>query len=101
MNLNNLKDLNEKLLYLMLNKYADLETRLSDKYIVREYIKEKGYENILPKLYGAYNFVDEIDFNNLPNQFVIKTNNGSVNVQVCLNKNKFNIEKYKKKYINL
>ena len=62
-----------------------------DKYQVREYIKNKGLENILVELYGYYTDIEQIDFNSLPEQFVIKTTNGGggLNVAVVMDKKKF------------
>lgn len=68
-------------------------TKCSDKYLVRNYVKEKGLSHILNELYGVYNKVDEIDFNNLPEKFVIKTTNGSGTNIICKDKNKLNKEK--------
>ncbi len=48
-----------------------------DKYAVRQYVKNKGLNNILNELYGVYESVDEIDFSKLPCQFVAKTTDGS------------------------
>ncbi len=92
LNLKEPKDLNEKIQYLMLNKYGKRETELADKYKVRNYIKQKGYEDLLPRLYGTYQKVDDIDYEKLPNQFVLKANNGCGGVIICLDKNKLNIK---------
>ena len=46
---------------------------LADKYRVREYLKEKGYEHILVKLYGKWDKAEDIDFGLLPNSFILKT----------------------------
>ncbi|MGL5562281.1 MAG: ATP-grasp fold amidoligase family protein, partial [Tannerellaceae bacterium] len=47
-----------------------------DKHGVRVYIQNKGYENLLVNLLGVYDNADEINFNLLPNKFVIKTTDG-------------------------
>ncbi len=47
-----------------------------DKYEVRSYIESKGLSNILNELYGVYNNANDIDFEKLPNSFVIKTTDG-------------------------
>ncbi len=75
-NLENPKNLNEKLLWLEFNTDTTKWTELSDKYLVRRYVEEKGLGNILVNLYGVYNEAKEIDFSALPQSFVIKTNNG-------------------------
>lgn len=73
--------------------YRDpLMTQCADKYKVREYIIQKGYEDILVPLYGVYENAGEIGFNELPNEFVLKTNNGSHTNIICKDKSKLNIE---------
>ena len=71
------RNLNEKILWLSL--YSDITewTRLADKYSVREYVKEKGLSDILIPMYGVWNNVEEIDWEDLPRSFVMKTTNGS------------------------
>ena len=96
LNLDNPKDINEKIQWLILNEYGTKEAKLTDKYLVREYVKEKGYERILPKLIGVYSDVKEIDFEKLPSKFVLKTNNGSGDIFLCYDKQNFNIELCKK-----
>lgn len=76
-NLDNPKTFNEKLQWLKLNNENPLITKCADKYLVREYIKEKIGEEYLIPLLGVYNTPDEIDFDKLPNQFVMKVNWGS------------------------
>lgn len=63
-----------------------------DKYKVKEYIKGKNLNINVPELYGVYDNANLIDFNTLPEKFVIKTNDGGGgnNVIVCSDKN--NIE---------
>lgn len=92
----NPKDFNEKIQWLIVYEYGKKEAKLADKYLVREYVKEKGYKNILPKLYGIYQNVNEIDIKSLPNNFVLKTNNGSGGVSICRNKNDYDFNKAKK-----
>lgn len=73
--------------------YRDpLMVQCSDKYKVREYIASKGYSNILVPLYGVYDRAEDIDFDNLPNQFVLKTTNGSHTNILCDDKSKLDIE---------
>lgn len=75
-NLKNPKDLNEKILYLKL--YSDTRewTRLADKYRVRDYIKECGLEHILIPLYGVWDKASDISLAKLPDNFILKANNG-------------------------
>ena len=99
LNLKNPKTFNEKLMYLKLNKYADnkLVTKCADKYKVREYVKDCGCEEILNELIDVYDSVDEINFDKLPNKFVLKCNHASGYNIICENKNKLDVEKTKRK----
>ena len=83
-------DLNEKIHWLKLNTDTSEWSRLADKYLVREYVKEKGLEDILIPLYGKWDSADDIDFDNLPLSFILKTNHGSGEIIKVLNKNSIN-----------
>lgn len=67
---------NEKILWLKLNTYYNnpLITQCADKYAVREYVAKQGCGDILNELYGVWTNPDAIDFDQLPNQFVLKSN---------------------------
>ena len=73
----------------MLYVHGDKEAKLADKYLVRNYLKKHNLENLAPKLYGVYNSPDEIDFDKLPNRFVLKCNHGCGDIEFCENKSKF------------
>lgn len=90
LNLENPKTLNEKILWLKLNNYINnpLVAQCADKYRVREYVKECGLEDILVKLYGVYKTADEIPWEALPEQFVLKWNFGAGYNIVCTDKSK-------------
>jgi hypothetical protein len=81
----------EKLQWYKLYYRNPLMTKCADKYRVREYIIEKGYDDILIPLYGDYENADQINFNNLPDEFVLKTTNGSHTNIICKDKSKLNI----------
>jgi hypothetical protein len=95
LNLNNPKRYNEKIQWYKLYYQDPLMTQCADKYAVRDYVTSKGLENILVPLYGAYDKVDQIDFDHLPDKFVLKTNNGSHTNILCDNKARLNIESTK------
>lgn len=76
LNLKNPQGYNQKIQWLKLYDATPLKTLLSDKYCVRRWIKDKIGEKYLIPLLGVYNQFDDIDFNKLPNQFVIKANHG-------------------------
>ena len=96
LNLKNPKRYTEKLQWYKLNYRNPLMTKCADKYEVREYIKSKGLENILNELYGVYDNPEEIDFNKLPNKFVLKTNHSSGTNIFCYNKSELDINSTKK-----
>ncbi|MCH5229422.1 MAG: glycosyltransferase [Muribaculaceae bacterium] len=91
LNLNKPKDLNEKILYLSLKTNTTKWSELTDKYLVREYIKEKIGEDKLVKLLGKWDNAEDIDFEKLPNKFVLKTNHGSGEIKIVKDKSKLNI----------
>lgn len=95
-NMKNPKSINEKVLWLEFFTDTTEWTRLSDKYQVREFIKEKGLENILVKLYqGGITDVNEINFDCLPQSFVVKCNNGYGTVKLVKDKNSLDINAFK------
>ena len=76
LDLENPKTYNEKIQWLKLYDSTPLKTRLSDKYLVRDWVTEKiGGEYLIPLL-GVWDSFDEINFDNLPNDFVLKANHG-------------------------
>ena len=95
--LKNPKTFNEKLQWLKLHDRKPLYTTLVDKYAVRQYIAEKiGEEYLIPLVGGPWNSADEIDFDSLPEQFVLKCNHDSGGVIICKDKSKLDIEAAKK-----
>ncbi|MBG9529109.1 glycosyl transferase [Bacillus thuringiensis] len=95
LNLKNPKTFNEKLQWLKLNDRRPEYTMLVDKYEVRQYIKETIGEEYLIPLLGVYNNFDEIDFDVLPNKFVLKPNHTSGDVFICRDKSKINYRELK------
>lgn len=93
----NPKDLIEKIYWLQFNRDTTLWSLCADKYRVRQYVEEKGLGNMLPILYGKWDRVEDIDFNSLPNEFVIKANNGSGSVEIVRDKASLDITKLKRK----
>ena len=76
-NLENPETFNEKLQWLKLYDRNPKYTKMVDKYEVREYIKEKIGEDYLIPLIGIYSNFQDIDFDKLPNQFVVKCTHDS------------------------
>lgn len=93
--------LNEKIHWLKFYGDTSQWALLSDKYRVREYVKLKGFEDILVKLYGSWENANDIDWAKLPNQFVLKANNGCGDVTICKDKSKLNKRKIIKYYNGL
>lgn len=92
------KDINEKINWIKFYGDTSLWPLLADKYRVREYVKNCDLEDCLVPLIGKWDTVDEIDWDNLPQQFVMKCNNGSGDVVVCKDKSTIDIEKTKKHF---
>lgn len=90
--LDNPVNLIEKIYWLQFKSDTSLWTKYADKYLVRNYIKECGYEDNLPELYGKWEDANDIDFDKLPDSFVLKTNNGCGTVLVIKDKSKLNIK---------
>ncbi len=83
LNLNNPKRYTEKLQLYKLKYRNPLMEKCVDKYEVRKYVKQCGLENILNKCYGVYDNPLEIDFDKLPNKFVLKDTLGGVEPLFC------------------
>jgi len=88
-NLNHPKDMSEILISQMFNSsICKLYAQYVDKLAIRDYVKAKGLENILLTHYGVWNTPEEIPFDELPNKFVLKSNNGCGNHVICYDKTK-------------
>lgn len=88
---------NEKLQWLKLYDRPPLYTQLVDKYEVRKYVAEKiGADYLIPQL-GVWNKVDDIDFDALPNKFVIKCTHDSGSAIICKDKAKLNLKEIRTK----
>lgn len=84
---------NEKLQWLKQYGRRPIDTIWSDKYAVKELIaKEIGAEYVIP-LIGVWDSFDAIDFDRLPNQFVLKCTHDSGGIVICRDKSQFDIEK--------
>ncbi len=86
LNLEKPRSYNEKLQWLKLYWRDPLAEQCSDKYEVRAFIQDKGCGDYLPKIYGIFHAIDEIDFNVLPEKFVIKTTHDSGGVYIVKDK---------------
>lgn len=84
LDLNNPKRFTEKLQWYKLYYRDPLMAQCADKYEVRRYIRQCGLESLLNELYGVYDTPDEIDFNKLPQSFVLKDTLGGGGNSVIL-----------------
>lgn len=77
LNLKNPQTLADKVTYLFLHKNTPLMSTCTDKWAVREYIASKGLSDILiPTLGGPWTSVKDINFDSLPNEFILKATHG-------------------------
>ncbi len=98
LNWDNPQTYNEKIHVSKVYMPTPLKTRLADKYLVREWIREKIGEEYLIPLLGVYDSFDEIDFDALPDKFVIKCNHDCGSVTLVNDKSKLNMKLLKRKY---
>ena len=97
LNLTPPKTFNEKLQWLKLYDRNPLYTQMVDKYEVRKYVsKIIGDEYLIPLL-GVWDNFEEIEFDMLPKQFVLKTTHDSGGIVICKDKNDFDIKAAKRK----
>lgn len=96
LDLKNPKTFNEKLQWLKLYDRRPEYTTMVDKYAAKKYVADIiGEEHIIPTL-GLYDSPDEIDFDALPNQFVLKcTHSSGIGNCICTDKSKLDIEEVK------
>jgi hypothetical protein len=87
----NCRDFNDRINWLKLFDQSEEHVRCSDKIRVRDYVRERVGDKYLTNLYQTCDAFDEIDFDRLPNSFVIKTNHDSGGV--VLVRDKFNFDK--------
>ncbi len=96
--LKNPKTFNEKIQWLKLYNYPKnkLVIKGADKYAVRAYVKTKGLEDILVPIYGKWRRAENIDWDKLPDQFVLKCNHGCAYNLICTDKQTFDCMAAKK-----
>ena len=97
LNLDQPTTFNEKLQWLKIHDRNPLYTKLVDKAEVKSWVAERiGWEHIVPTL-GVWDSFDEIDFNTLPDRFVLKCTHDSGSVVICRDKAIFDIGAARKK----
>lgn len=92
--LKNPKTFNEKIQWLKIHDFPSNQRVIdgADKYKVREYVKKKGLEDILVPLVGHWERSEDIEWDKLPNKFVLKCNHGCAYNILCHDKNTFKKE---------
>ena len=88
---------NEKILWLEKNWQNPLVVQCADKYRLHEYVRSIGLEDIMPKIYGKWDDASRIDWNELPDKFVIKCNHGAKRNIICTDKKIFDKQEAAKK----
>lgn len=97
LNLKNPQSFNEKLQWLKLYDRRPEYIAMVDKYAVKDYVASIiGAEYIIPTL-GVWDKFEDIDFDSLPNQFVLKCTHDSGGLVICKDKTEFNIKEAQKK----
>lgn len=97
LNLKNPQTFNEKLQWLKLYDRNPEYTKMVDKYEVRKYIAETVGEEYLIPLLGVWDKFEDIDFDVLPDQFVLKCTHDSGGLVICKDKLKLDFDVAKKK----
>ncbi|MDE7446836.1 MAG: glycosyl transferase [Lachnospiraceae bacterium] len=96
LDLENPKTFNQKLQWLKLNDKKDIHTIMADKYQAKKYVAEViGKEYVIPTI-KVYDCVDDIRYEELPDQFAIKCTHDSGSTFICRNKERFEWKKVKK-----
>lgn len=83
--------MSEKLIASMLSPAFDRNAPYADKVKVRDYVREKGFGDILLDHYGVWERPEDIDFASLPDKFILKANNGCGGHVICKDKSQLDI----------
>lgn len=97
--LDNPKTFQEKLQWIKLNDRKEIYHQMVDKYDAKKFIKEKvGEEYVIPTL-GIWERFEDIDFDSLPNQFIIKNTHDSGTYFICKDKSQLDIKEVRKRLL--
>lgn len=94
--LKNPQNLIEKIYWMELHTDTSLWSKCTDKYLMREYVADCGYADFLPKLLAKWNKAKDINFSELPEEFILKTNNGCGTCYIVKDKKKEDLSRIKK-----
>ncbi|MCQ2776343.1 MAG: hypothetical protein MJ217_01300 [Bacilli bacterium] len=100
LNLDNPTRYTEKLQFLRMRVYPKnpLVSKCAGRVGVREYLNQKGFADKLIPIYGVFDKFDDIDFDKLPDQFVMKCSHACAFNYICRDKKEINIPELKKKF---
>lgn len=100
LDLENPKTFNEKLQWLKLYDRKPEYTVMVDKYLAKQYVASKIGEEYVVPLLGVWDDPEDIDFDTLPNQFVLKCNhNSGVGMCICRDKSRLDVHTVKKELL--
>lgn len=97
MNIAEPKTFNEKIQWLKIHDATMLKSHLSDKYLAKEYIRSLLGEEYIIKTLGVFDRFEDIDFDTLPDKFVIKSTHGSGQVAIVKDKSALDKEKLRQR----
>ena len=97
LDLDNPKTFNEKLQWLKLHDRNPEYIKMVDKYEVKKFVADKIGEQYVIPTFGVWDSFDEIDFDTLPDQFVIKCTHDCGGLVICKDKSKFDKEEARRK----
>ena len=86
----NPRTLNEKVTWMEVMTDTSKWTEYTDKYEVRKHIEELGLKDILTECYGVWDRVEDIDFDKLPDKFVLKCTHDCGSTVIVRDKSKMN-----------
>ncbi len=101
LNLKNPEKFSEKIQWLKLHDRKELYHHLVDKYEVKQIVSEIIGEQYIIKTLGVWDNYDDLDINQLPEQFVLKCTHDSASIVICRNKQRFDKQEYAWKYNNV
>ena len=96
-NLDNPNSFSEKLQWLKLYDHNPVYTIMVDKYAVKKYVGNIIGEKYIVPLIGKWDKVEDVEWEKLPQRFVIKCNHDSGGLVICKDKSKFDVKAAKKK----
>ena len=97
LDINKPQSLSQKIQWLKLYDSTILKSHLTDKWLAKEYVKSLLGEQYIIKTLGVYKKFEDINFNKLPKQFVIKSTHGSGQIEIVRDKNLINKRELKEK----